>query len=622
MLNHKQLWKSPFFIITLALFLKMLLLRTFLFNNVGFKGYLFELGFIIILTSLTELLVPRKVLKISYLMLNLILSMIFFAATLYHEHFGSIITYTSLYEFKQLKQVSGSVKATIFVQDYLFFADFLIFFILFLFLKARGQTFFRVFPFRKYTVVTLMLIGTAISFSAVKFDNHSVNELVHADQLGVLNYELTTIVKKKTTQFSSLSEASDAINQAEAAFGYQTQTNETTVPNQFGAAKGKNLIMIQMEAFQNFPINLLLDGVELTPNLNKLARESYYFPHFFQQIGQGNTSDAEFISNTSIYPTGTIPMSTGYGNRSLPSLPKLLADQGYDTNTFHVNDVTFWDRNKLYPALGFDHFYDKPSYVNDNFNVFGASDVELYSVGIEKLKAIQSQNKPFYAQFITASSHHPFKIPEDQKKISIPASLVGKQLGDYLLAINYTDYAIGQFIDQLKANGLWNNTVLIAYGDHFGLQPQDNDPAFVSQELGITYQPDVSRFNIPLFIHVPKQKSKVIDQVGGQLDIMPTVANLLGISLRQETYIHLGEDLLNIDKNVFGMRYYLPTGSFFNNDILFIPGKSFEDGKAVSLKTLEPVIDFTQYKADYDYVMNLMHMSDGYVQLLPRRVIE
>ena len=56
-----------------------------------------------------------------------------------------------------------------------------------------------------------------------------------------------------------------------------------------------------MESFQEFLVDLKIDGKEITPNINKLARESQYFPNFYQNVGQGNTSDAEFVVNTSFY---------------------------------------------------------------------------------------------------------------------------------------------------------------------------------------------------------------------------------------------------------------------------------------------------------------------------------
>lgn len=105
----------------------------------------------------------------------------------------------------------------------------------------------------------------------------------------------------------------------------------------------------------------------------------------------GNTSDAEFMSNTSIYPIGTLAMSTGFGDRELPSLPRLLRDKGYEAYTFHVNQVGFWNRNELYPALGFNGYYDKDYFTNDHFNAFGASDEQLYITGVEKMAELQKK---------------------------------------------------------------------------------------------------------------------------------------------------------------------------------------------------------------------------------------
>ncbi|QGR00152.1 LTA synthase family protein [Paenibacillus psychroresistens] len=599
--------------------IKIILLRVFLFEEISLKGLGFDLAFILVLASLIELIVPKKLTQGFYWSINLILSIICFIAVVYFEYFGSIIIYTSIFQAKQAGDVSASIKALIKPQDFLFFTDFIVAFLFYLVSKKLTKLkkpLLRPLFVQNKTWFVLAVVCISFTILSNKMDKDFTNELVRADQLGVLNYELNTFLLRNQNSFTDLTEAKTAIAEAQA----ETVTESTD--KLFGTQKGKNLIVIQLEAFQNFPINLSLNNTEVTPVLNNLAKDGYYFPHIFQQIGQGNTSDAEFMSNTSIYPTGTIAMSTGYGDRDIPSLPKLLEKQGYEADTFHVNDVTFWDRIKLYPALGFTHFFDKPFYKNDNFNTLGASDEELYRVGLEKITAISKQNKPFYAQFITLSSHHPFKIPVENQNKALRDSLTRSQLGDYLLAINYTDYALGVFIDGLKKAGLWENTVLVVYGDHFGLQPKENTNTAeaIYKAIGVKYHPDISRFNIPLFIHAPNlQKGEVINQVGGQMDIMPTISNLLGISLKEENFVHFGQDLMNIKKNVFGMRYYLPTGSFFNDDIMFVPGKGFADGKATSLTTLEPVTDFSMYKDDYDYVLNQMKLSDDYVNMLPKR---
>lgn len=520
----------------------------------------------------------------------------------------------------------------------------------------------------KVGVAFILIASLLLSGLYIRAGKGIDNELVRAESVGFLNFQVDAAIRDQEEErmiaAGNLQETAAKIQQLQSTFPYRADTGEAAgiaakdkagtpaaattdakspeaagntdatgttstsavaavakaAPDFFGAAQGMNLIVVQMESFQNFPINLTLNGQEVTPVLNGLAKEGFYFPRVFQQIGAGNTSDAEFMSNTSIYPTAAAAMSTSFGDRQLPSLPRLLQGHGYVANTFHINNVTFWDRNKMYPALHFDQYYDKPYYTNDHFNDFGASDEEMYRVGVEKLAEIKAQSKPFYAQFVTTSSHSPFVVPRDRLHIKLPADMEGTVLGNYIEAVNYTDYAIGTLIDRLKQAGMWDNTMLVFYGDHFGLQPKDVSAEEVRENLGIAYDEQVSRFNIPLIVHVPGMKSgQVVERTGGQVDILPTIVGLLGVSLADEGFTALGQDLLNIDRNVIGMRYYLPTGSFFNDEVMFVPGQGFDDGTAVSLKTLQPVTDISAYRSDYDYVTELMNLSDEYVKLLPKR---
>ncbi|WP_338044852.1 LTA synthase family protein [Paenibacillus lignilyticus] len=634
-LNQEKNARIPLFYLAIALFFaKMLLLRYFLFHEIDVSHIFADLGAILVLLSVIELVTPSKLRTAIYGAVNLIYSFALFSSAVYFEHFGNVPTYTALYELHQVTKIGSSVESTIQLNHFLFFADLAIGLAIWIITTVRGSRRRRswssnggyskrsVTPIYRVVMTLILILSFALSARVIQVGMPIENELVEAEQEGFLNYQISAAIKAAQDNSVAAEGDIDKITQeaSDLQTSYPYKDGAGGAPAAYyGTQKGKNLIIIQMEAFQNFPIHLSVGGQELTPVLNKLADESFYFPNVFQQIGQGNTSDAEFMSNTSIYPTAKIAMSTGYGDRDIPSLPKLLKKSGYVTNTFHVNDVTFWDRNKLYAALGFDHYFDKPYYKNDHYNSFGASDEELFRVGVEKLQEVSGGSKPYYGQFITVSNHFPFEVPLDRMKMKLPEQLKGTQLGNYLLGVNYTDYAIGTLIDKLKATGQWDNTVLVLYGDHFGLQPDENDPAFVKQALGIKYDPQVSRFNIPLIIHAPGQQGKVVERVGGQLDIMPTVANLLGVSLKDEQFTAFGHDLLNVDRNVFGTRYYLPTGSFYNDDILFVPGKGFEDGKAVNIRTLEPVTNLTPYRSDYDYVMQLMDVSDRYVKSLPQR---
>jgi lipoteichoic acid synthase len=615
--------RSPMIWIFGLLLIKSVLFRVFLFGELQWDGLLADAAAWLGLLFIVELVTAARWRGIAYWAVNLIVSVLLFASTVYFSYYGSVPTYTALKALDQVNQIQDSVESLIKRVYYIYFLDLAILAILYIVRMVKGT---RVTGRKRIgharIVLGGLLVCIAVSGTIVYAGTDIPNELEQAEGLGFIGYQAAAAwenqSEKAMASNGNIEETKAEIEALMASYSYKDQPEQPAI--QFGSAQGKNVIVVQMEAFQNFPLHLSLGGTELTPVLNKLADESYYFPHVYQQIGQGNTSDAEFMSNTSIYPTGEIAMSTGYGNRELPSMPRMLQSRGYEADTFHVNDVAFWDRNKMYPAIHFDHYYDKPYYTNDHFNEFGASDEELYRVAVEKLQALHEQNKPFYAQMVTVSSHFPFQVPQDRAPLTLPAEMEGTQLGNYLQAIHYTDYALGTLIDQLKANGMWDDTVLVAYGDHFGLQPDKASAEQISEQLGIHYDDRLSRFNIPLIIHVPGQSGgQVVDQPGGQLDIMPTLANLLGVKPADEGVVAFGHDLLNIDHNVFGMRYYLPTGSFFNNDILFVPGKGFDDGTAYSLETMQPVNDFSKYRSDYDYIMKLMSMSDKYVQQLPKR---
>lgn len=620
----KGLQGSLFVVVFVLLLAKFALFRFFVFRDLSLDRLGADALAILVILSLWELISPRRWKGSAYFVLNTLFSLILFAATLYNVQFGSIPTYTTLLSLNQIPQVAGSIGMLIKPIHFLFFADVVLMAMWWFYQRMQGKRRLYTKQLSRISIVAVGAICVILSGLTIAKDGTIENETVRADELGFLNYQIAAAIhakaENKAIAAGDLQETIKKVNDLKSSYPYQTSEKDPDAkPEGYGAMKGKNVIVVQLESFQRFPIGQSVEGQEVTPVLNELVKDSLYFTNVFQQIGQGNTSDAEFISNTSIYPLGTIAMSTGYGDRVLPSLPRLLQNEGYTAETFHVNSVSFWDRIKMYPALHFDQYFDKPYFNNDDYNEMGASDEELFRVGVEKLADLKSQNKPFYAQFVTASSHSPFKVKSEFVKWDTPASIEGTALGEYLTSLNYADYALGTLIDGLKEQGLWDETVLVVYGDHFGLQNQSTSPEEVEAALGIPYHEQISRFNIPLIIHVPGMEGQEIETVGGQMDILPTISNLLGISLEDTKFTAFGQDLLNVDQNVIGMRYYLPTGSFFNNDIMFIPGTGFEDGTAISLETLAPVEDFEQYKSDYDYIMQLMKLSDEYVKLLPKR---
>ena len=343
-----------------------------------------------------------------------------------------------------------------------------------------------------------------------------------------------------------------------------------------------------------------------------------YFPHFYQQVGQGNTSDAEFVVNTSMYIPRSGAASGEYANKDLPSLPKLLGEQGYQSATFHTNVVEFWNRKELYAGLGFDHYYDAEYFGEEGKVFFGASDEVLYSKTTEKLKEMQASNQPFYAQVISMTAHHPFTTPEELDQITLPERYQDTLVGNYLRAQSYADYALGQFIAELKESGIWDNSLVVLYGDHLGLPiySLDTHEKELMQEIYGHEYGYADMMNIPLLITGAGITPEVIEQTGGQVDILPTVANLLGISV--DNQIHFGLDLLNESNNILPQRYYLPSGSYLNDSTLVVSGIGYEDSTEYPLEE-DGTQSMQSSSEEFDRALQLLHLSDSYGEQLPLR---
>ncbi len=165
-----------------------------------------------------------------------------------------------------------------------------------------------------------------------------------------------------------------------------------------GIGKGKNLIVIQVEALQNFVINLHYDGQEITPNLNRLIQEqgTLYFDKYFQLIGRGNTADAEFVSNNSLYPSMDEPTYSQYEGNTFYGLPWVLRDNGYTAWVFHGYEKEFWNRERAYPNQGFQRFISEEDFDLVETIGFGISDEEFYKQSINYLKELDSiDDNPF-----------------------------------------------------------------------------------------------------------------------------------------------------------------------------------------------------------------------------------
>ncbi|PYI53858.1 LTA synthase family protein [Paenibacillus flagellatus] len=608
----------PFLFFSAIMTIKSFLTWSVLYEETwSWTPLLTEIPFIWIFFCLIELFASKRKLAV-YVLVNLLFTAVFFAVIMYYKYYGVIVTYHALKMVNQVTAVKNSVFSLMHPYYLFIFLDVVVLGAMLLRSK-RAELWKRIAAPRAHRgVLTFVLAGSiALCLSNIVPNRASMSEFNQAKEMGILGYEAYTIFAKKEPEPI----AAGDITQQTIDVLKGTQPPETPeTPEYAGAASGRNVIIIQLESFQNFLVDLKVDGKEVTPVLNGLVRDHFYFPRFYQQVGPGNTSDAEFVVNTSYYIPPTDAATQRYAGKRLPSLPKLLAANGYRSATFHTNTVEFWNRGQLYDALGFERYYDSSFFGQEDIVFFGASDETLYAKTADELKRLRDEGKPVYAHVISMTAHHPYTIPPEKDRIAVPERYRGTFVGDYLRAQSYADYALGQFIDKLKANGLWDESLIVVYGDHLGLPIYSltrDEKDMMNELLGHPYAyPDM--LNVPLVLAAPGvTQPQTFERVGGQVDLLPTIANLLGVSLAD--YLHFGLDLLNESANLLPQRYYLPTGSFINEEAIFVPGNGFSDGVSYPLDATGPTSG-PPTEEQYERALRLLRLSDSYVSQLPDKV--
>ena len=403
---------------------------------------------------------------------------------------------------------------------------------------------------------------------------------------------------------------------AEAEEAYQSDGADPL----YGMAQGRNLIVIQAEGLQNFVIGRKYNGREITPNLNRLTEtDSLYFDRYYMQIGAGNTSDAEFATNNSLYGSNQSYTYEIYKDNAFRGLPWLLMEKGYQTAALHAYDGNFWSRNAAYPTQGFRFFVSASGYrAKGPKTEWGVNDEDFFNQSAAYLEQLP---QPFYSFLITLSNHTPFHMPDalqEHANITLQKKHRGTRFGDYLTGVSYTDHAIGQFIEQLAEAGLYENSVIVVYGDHFGLAIEDDRNAELMEEfLGKPYQFD-SMANIPLIIHIPGAEPGVLPQristAGGQLDFLPTISYLMGFEKLDTLY--LGNNLLDTENGLVIQDRYAPPGSFLTNDVAYfgLGDGVFETGKAWDIHTGEKVFRSSELKAEWQRALGLLNLSAQYLE--------
>jgi len=444
---------------------------------------------------------------------------------------------------------------------------------------------------------------------------------------GIYVYQIDDIIQSLKPGINSLFGYDKSLKKVSDYYeenNYKENKNEYT-----DIFKGKNVIVIHAESMQSFAMNLKFNNKEVTPTLNKIAKEGIFFSNFYSQVGVGTSSDSEFTFNTSLMPSTSGTVFVNYFDREYISIPKLLREKGYYTFSMHANTGEFWNRKTMHKNLGYDDFYSKDSYVIDETIGLGLSDKSFFYQSIDMIKKIKEEhNTPFYGLLITLTNHTPFSdlelMEEYPTTISIEMDnqtitrdyLNNTTMGNYLRSAHYADQALGEFINNLDKEGLLEDTVLVIYGDHdarldykdfellYNYDPVEDkiktetDSGYIEYN---EYEYELDR-KVPFIIWTKDDKLRLeINTPTGMIDVLPTLGNMLGI----HSIYQLGNDIMNVKNNDNIVTFI--DGSFLTSKIYY----NYPKGEIYSINNTPVTEEYIKEKIEYS--TNLIEISNDII---------
>lgn len=529
------------------------------------------------------------------------ISILMFLDAMYYNYFNQLISINQMFQADKLLSIVKSIRHASLSLNILLIADLPI---VYKYIQKKHKEIRIDKNSLKKMKIYRKCVSTALALAilVIVINPFNADAVKSINRNEVITYHLQDIYSNVfgDTDFSVFSE-----EQARSIFEENKEISQEKHLN--GIGKNKNLVVIQVESMQNFPINRSYNGQELTPNLNRLLKEdSIYFDNYFQSIGKGNTSDAEFATLNSLYPNLMGSCYEKYAENTFYGLPWIMKEYGYKTISFHGYKGKYWNREQAHNSMGFDDFISK-----EDFNVttdigFGMADEEMFEQAAEKMADIEN---PFFSFLITLSCHHPYEIPDEFSQFRIKEEDKETVFGNYMRAVNYSDKSLGIFIEKLKEKGIYENSVIAIYGDHHGLnrsikENHEKMTSFLGREYG--YQ---DMMNIPLIIHIPGYGNSEIKSItGGQIDFLPTIANIMGIEINNPFIA--GRDLINSEEGFSAFVTYLFRGSYITDSVIFRFSEDmiYEESEAFN-RSDNSSVDISKCRDNYEKAKKLIDAS-------------
>ena len=514
-------------------------------------------------------MLPNRARIISTIKLDLLISILLFADNLYYIYSSSVLSVAQIANLQYGEEIMGTIPMLIEIKHIIYFVDIILIIILLLTkiikIEIKDKADWKRNTLRIISgIIAICLLFTIDAKYVEKAGEDPYNKDTQVKKGTIYGYHLSDIESliniKKSAKYDKKEELVSDYKKLKEKYN---EKYEESNYNLKGILKGKNVIIVQLESVQEFVINKTINGKEITPNLNKFISENIEFSNMFMQ-SYSTTADSEFSAVTSLYPMENGMSYSRYYSNKYDDIFTMFKNEGYDTSYMHGNYGYFWNRENVYKSFSVNHLELKNQFDDISENIMGyLSDELLYKQAVEKLK---TYNMPFFSFIVSASSHTGFTLDglEDRGKISID---VGKYkstfFGNYLESVNYADYAFGTFIEELKNADLYDDTVILIYGDHNGIDMYNDELLDFLEQVN----PNINDVDIKLnyirvacSMKIPGIEGITIEKPVSKLDIKPTFEYLIdgkaGVSLGTNMFARKDFISLNNERIVTSRYYY------------------------------------------------------------------
>ena len=610
--------------------------------------FITDLGIILIIGSIGYFIKPKNQYKYFFTWIC-IFSLIGLINSIYYVFYSSFASIGELASLSQTETVTGSIWEKIRIHYLIFIAFPIVFNLIHKKLSSSSYyNFINCIEKSKKMVLSTLIIGilfVSLSFIFAQKSDYSRlkkqwNRLYIVDRFGVLLYQGNDIVQTLTPKINSLFGYEDALKlfndyySSEDNQKYKEKNKYTNILN------GYNIIFVHMESIQNFVMDLKFHGEEITPNLNRLAKEGMFFSNFYPQVSTGTSSDTEFTLLSSLMPASSGTVFVSYYNRNYNTIPKILKDNGYFTFSMHGNLASMWNRSKVHPSLGYESMYFEESftYTDEDVINLGINDKLFFEESIPILENIEKEHTNYMGTIITLSNHSPFTFIDKYGEFDFSEEvevlneqtnqlekittnyLMGTAVGNYLTSVHYADSALGDFLNYINNSSAFDNTLFVFYGDHdaklnrkeinylYNHNPLNGEVYNEGDENYIEYNSFKHELNkkTPLIMWTKNEKLKntfkgKINYYMGMIDIAPTILNMFG---KTNEYA-LGHDIFNIKNNNV---VAFPNGNFLTNVMYY----NNSTGEYYILNN-STVIEDGYVDERKKYVENLLEVSNSII---------